>query len=89
KIEAAAKAGIKTVIIPKANFEDVLIEEEYERMVTIIPVERLEEVLEIALIPNSTEEETHFIAKIKEIAKSGQAFIQTAAPNLDPKPSNY
>ena len=89
KIEAAAKAGIKTVIIPKANFEDVLIEEEYERMVTIIPVERLEEVLEIALIPNSTEEETHFITKIKEIAKSGQAFIQTAAPNLDPKPSNY
>ena len=29
KIEAAAKAGIKKIIIPKANLEDVLIEEEY------------------------------------------------------------
>jgi Lon-like ATP-dependent protease len=89
KIEAAAKAGIKTIIIPKANLEDVLIEEEYESMVTIIPVERLEEVLEVALIPNNTEDEAHFITKIKEIAKSGQAFIKTAAPTLDPKPSNY
>jgi Lon-like ATP-dependent protease len=89
KIEAAAKAGIRTVIIPKANLEDVLIEEEYEAMVTIIPVDRLEEVLEVALIPSTTEDKAHFITKIKEIAKSGQAFIQTAAPVLDPKPVNY
>ncbi|MDR2855250.1 MAG: ATP-dependent protease LonB [Methanomicrobiales archaeon] len=89
KIEAAAKAGIKTVIIPKANLEDVLIEEEYASMVTIIPVERLEEVLKIALVPDNTEDEAKFIRKIKEIAKSGQAFIQTAAPVLDPKPSKY
>jgi len=31
KIEAAAKAGIKTVLIPRANLEDVLIEERYRR----------------------------------------------------------
>ena len=89
KIEAAAKAGIRTVIIPKANLGDVLIEEEYAKMVTIVPVERLEEVLEIALVPDNTEDEAKFIKKIKEIAKSGQAFIQTAAPVLDPKPVNY
>ncbi|HJJ76989.1 MAG TPA: ATP-dependent protease LonB, partial [Methanocorpusculum sp.] len=38
KIEAAAKAGIKTVIIPQSNLNDVLIEDQYADMVSIIPV---------------------------------------------------
>ena len=37
KIEAAAKAGIKTVLIPRTNINDVLIEEKYKSLVTIIP----------------------------------------------------
>ncbi|HJJ35924.1 MAG TPA: ATP-dependent protease LonB, partial [Methanocorpusculum sp.] len=55
KIEAAAKAGIKTVVIPKTNLDDVLIEDRYAEMVTIIPVTRIEEVLKIALVPADTE----------------------------------
>jgi len=49
KIEAAAKAGLETVIIPEANTQDVMIEEEYEEMVEIIPVSHISEVLEVAL----------------------------------------
>jgi Lon-like ATP-dependent protease len=49
KIEAAAKAGLDTVIIPEANTQDVMIEEEYEEMVEIIPVSHISEVLEVAL----------------------------------------
>ncbi|MEF8882697.1 MAG: ATP-dependent protease LonB, partial [Halapricum sp.] len=49
KIEAAAKTGLDTVIIPKANEQDVMIEEEYEEQVEIIPVQHLSEVLEVAL----------------------------------------
>ncbi len=49
KIEAAAKAGIKKVLIPSANMQDVLIEEEYKDKVEIIPVSTLQEVLENAL----------------------------------------
>ncbi|MCD6448807.1 MAG: ATP-dependent protease LonB [Thermoplasmata archaeon] len=49
KIEAAAKAGIKKVLIPKANIQDVLIEEEYKDKVEVIPVSTLKEVLEYAL----------------------------------------
>ena len=49
KIEAAAKAGIKKVLIPKANIQDVLIEEEYKDKVEVIPVSTLKEVLEHAL----------------------------------------
>ena len=51
KIEAAAKAGIKTVIIPQSNLNDVLIEDQYADMVSIIPVTRIEEVLRYALVP--------------------------------------
>jgi Lon-like ATP-dependent protease len=50
KIEAAALAGIKTVIIPKSNMGDVLIEDEYKDKVRIIPVSNIEEVLEYSLV---------------------------------------
>jgi len=65
KIEAAAKAGIKTVIIPKANAGDVLIEDRYRSMVEIIPVSHIEEVLEVALVPQNREA---FLNKLKKLA---------------------
>ncbi|WP_132057513.1 ATP-dependent protease LonB [Halorussus amylolyticus] len=49
KIEAAAKAGLDRVIIPKANEDDVMIEAEYEEQIEIIPVSHISEVLEVAL----------------------------------------
>jgi Lon-like ATP-dependent protease len=67
KIEAAAKAGIKKVIIPRANLEDVLIEEEYKNLVEIIPVSTIEEVLNIALEPV---DRAHFLDRIKSITNS-------------------
>ncbi|WP_298665399.1 ATP-dependent protease LonB [uncultured Methanofollis sp.] len=65
KIEAAAKAGIKTVIIPKSNLDDVLIEDRYRSMVKIIPVTHIEEVLEAALVPQNRE---LFLDKLKKLA---------------------
>ena len=53
KIEAAAKTGIETVIIPKANEQDVMIEDEYKEMVDIVPVSHISEVLEVALVGES------------------------------------
>ena len=72
KIEAAAKAGIKTVIIPKSNLNDVLIEERYANMVSIIPVTRIEEVLRYALVPTNKadfEEKLARMGKHMEIPK--------------------
>ena len=65
KIEAAAKAGIRKVIIPQSNLADVVIEEEYKKMVEIVPVTTIEEVLEHALEFDRKED---FMAKIKEIS---------------------
>ena len=46
KIEAAKEAGIKTIIIPKSNEKDVIID---TKGIKIIPVENIAEVLEYAL----------------------------------------
>ncbi len=65
KIEAAALAGIKTVIIPKSNLGDVLIEDEYKDIIKIIPVTNIEEVLEYSLVGREKE---GFIATLKKLA---------------------
>jgi len=49
KIEAAAKAGLDTIIIPAANEQDVMVEDEYEDMVDIVPVTHISQVLDVAL----------------------------------------
>jgi len=64
KIEAAAEAGIKTVLIPKANLNDVLIEDKYKKIIEIIPVETLTDVLQNALVGNGKEE---LLRKLKEM----------------------
>ncbi len=46
KVEAALEAGIANVIVPKANLKDIVLNEEKLKRITIIPVERIGEVLE-------------------------------------------
>ncbi len=72
KIEAAAKAGCKRIIIPKANEQDVMIEEEYKEMVEIIPVSNISEVLEVALAADI--EKDSLVDRLKSI--TGQALEQ-------------
>jgi len=57
KIEAAAQAGIKKVIIPKANEPDVMIEDSYKDIIEIIPVSNITEVVEHALVGGPRKEE--------------------------------
>ena len=65
KIEAAARAGIKTVIIPRSNLGDVLIEDEFMDVIKIIPVTNIEEVLEYSLVGREKE---GLIATLKKLA---------------------
>ncbi|NHJ49134.1 MAG: ATP-dependent protease LonB [Asgard group archaeon] len=50
KTEAAIEAGIKTVIVPLGNLNDIVLDKEKLKKVKIIPVIRFHEVLEIALV---------------------------------------
>ncbi len=52
KINAAAEAGIKKVIIPFSNKDDINLPDDVLKKVEIIPVKRLEDVLKHALKPS-------------------------------------
>jgi len=71
KIEAAAEAGIKKVLIPRANMEDVLIEDRYRRKIEIIPVDTLSDVLEHALVGKGKKGLLQKMRKITDIMPTG------------------
>ncbi|WP_226481230.1 ATP-dependent protease LonB [Natrinema amylolyticum] len=72
KIEAAAKAGCTKVIIPEANEQDVMIEDEYEDMIEIIPCSNISEVLDVALMGEPKKDS--LVDRLKSI--TGTAFDQ-------------
>ncbi len=72
KIEAAARAGIKTVLIPRMNIGDVLIEERYKSVVTILPMDTINDVLKFALVPENAD---GFLTKLKKMAIRSTVII--------------
>jgi Lon-like ATP-dependent protease len=83
KIEAAAKTGLDRVIIPKANEQDVMIEDEYKEQIEIIPVEHLSEVLEVALAGEP--EKDSLVDRLKSI--TGQALDRQVGRSGSPSPN--
>jgi Lon-like ATP-dependent protease len=78
KIEAAAKSGIKRVVIPRSNMNDVLIDEKYEAQVEILAVDSLDEVLEHALV--GKEEKVSLVERLAKV-------IDTISTGTDKQPS--
>ncbi len=56
KIEGAAAMGLKTVLIPKANMRDVILDDKYADKIKVIPVETLSDVLEHSLVKGTKKE---------------------------------
>ncbi|SFS69072.1 ATP-dependent protease LonB [Halostagnicola kamekurae] len=85
KIEAAAKAGCDKVIIPETNEQDVMIEDEYEDMIEIIPCSNISEVLEVALIGQP--EKDSLLNRLKQITESAfdPQVSQTGSSNPNPQ----
>ncbi|MBO8180801.1 MAG: ATP-dependent protease LonB [Archaeoglobus sp.] len=65
KIEAAIQAGLKRVIIPKDNIDDVLLDAEHEGKIEVIPVSRINEVLEHVL--EDGKKKDRLMSKFKEL----------------------
>ena len=65
KIEAAAKSGVKTVLIPKANAQDVLLDDQFIDEVEVISVDSLDEVMEYALI--TTENKPGLVERLSKV----------------------
>ncbi len=66
KIEAAIQAGLKKVIIPKDNIDDVVLDVEHEGKIEIVPVSRIDEVLEHALV--DTDKKEVLLKKLREMS---------------------
>ena len=80
KIEAAAQAGIKTVLIPKSNMGDVLIDDSMKNSIEIIPVSNISEVFEFAM----GSQRTRLIEKLKKFATEKKIGINI--PETIPTP---
>jgi len=85
KIEAAAQMGLKKILIPKANLQDVLIDEKYKNEIEIIPVETLKEVLNHALVGPLKEgllKKLAAIVPILPIPSKSTKSVQAPDPSL-------
>jgi Lon-like ATP-dependent protease len=83
KIEAAAQAGIKTVLIPKSNMGDVLIDESYKSKIEIIPVSTIGEVFEYSM-GSMGGQRTKLIEKLKKFATEKKIGIILPEPISSP-----
>ncbi|HDO19719.1 MAG TPA: ATP-dependent protease LonB [Thermoplasmatales archaeon] len=77
KIEAAAEAGLKRVIIPKANLNDVLMDERYKGKIEVIPVETLREALEHVLIGKGKKELLEKLARMRPPQVIGKMELES------------
>jgi len=84
KIEAAAQAGIKTILIPKSNLQDVLIDKKFKDNIKVIPVATLPEVIEHALDGPGKDELLKKLREMKPLEITGP--VETAAQKHDQQP---
>ncbi len=82
KIEAAAQAGIRTVLIPKSNMGDVLIDDAFKDKIEIIPVSTIGDVFEYAM----GSQRTRLIEKLKKFASEKKIGLSLPEP-IPPTPS--
>ncbi len=80
KVSAAIVAGFKEVIIPKSNFEDIVLTPEMSKKIKIIPVTTLNEVLENAFVKSSTKQRL-----LKQLKKFVNLNLSTALKKVGKK----
>jgi len=77
KVEAAARAGIKRVLIPKPNMMDILVEDKYKDSIKVIPVETLPEVIDNALVGAGKEKLLKKLKAMKPLRVSGKVELES------------
>jgi ATP-dependent Lon protease len=83
KVLAAHRAGLKTVLLPKRSLKDLIeIPKRVKSDMKLIPVEHMDEVLNIALAPAEPK-----AAKPKK-PRSARKVVEDAAPKAEDQPSS-
>ncbi|MGI0156370.1 MAG: ATP-dependent protease LonB, partial [Thermoplasmata archaeon] len=82
KVEAAADSGIKRVLIPEDNLDDLVLESRYRGTVEVIPVGTLRDVLKYALVGQGSKKESlleRLAAMVHATSRSGEELPPVAA----------
>jgi Lon-like ATP-dependent protease len=76
KVEAAADSGLKRVLIPEDNEDDLVLESRYLGKVEVIPVRTLRDVLKYALVSQGSQKES----LLERLAAMVHATSRTESP---------
>ena len=83
KVEAAADSGIKRVLVPEDNIDDLVLESRYRGMVEVIPVRTLRDVLRYALVGQGSQKESlleRLSAMVRATSRSSEEIPAPIAP---------
>ncbi len=84
KVEAAADSGIRRVLIPEDNVEDLVLETRYRGAVEVIPVRTLRDVLKYALVGQGSKKESlleRLAAMVHATSRGGEEIPSIPAAN--------
>ncbi len=82
KVEAASDSGLKRVLIPEDNIEDLVLESRYLGKIDVIPVRTLRDVLKYALVEQGPQKES----LLERLAAMVYATNRTEVAGLPAKP---
>jgi ATP-dependent Lon protease len=80
KVEAAADAGLKRVLVPADNLSDLVLESRYLNMIEVIPVDTLRDVLRYALVGQTSKKDS----LLERLAAMVHATSRTDVPAPSP-----
>jgi ATP-dependent Lon protease len=89
KVEAAADSGIKRVLIPQENIEDLVLESRYRGAIEVIPVATLRDVLKYALVGQGAKKESllqRLAAMVHATSRTGEELPPVVVPSAPPTP---
>jgi len=83
KVEAAADAGLRRVLIPEDNLDDLVLESRYRGVIEVIPVRTLRDVLKYALVGGAGTKKDTLLERLA-------AMVLATSRSVDelPAPSN-
>jgi len=87
KVEAAADSGIKRVLVPEDNLDDLVLESRYRGIVEVIPVRTLRDVLKYALVGQGSQKESlleRLSAMVRATSRSQEETPAAAPPSPPP-----
>jgi ATP-dependent Lon protease len=89
KVEAAADSGIRRVLIPEDNMDDLVLEARYRGAIEVIPVRTLRDVLKYALVGQGSKKESlleRLAAMVHATSRSGDETPPATAPTATTPP---